>query len=109
MTREEGPKRVGEVLDQVLDQAGIRTQLDHQAVLEEWSDLVGPAIAHLTRARSVFDGVLVVEVRSSAWLMELDMMKRDIMARLNAGRSSQIRRLVFILTDAAPAGEGEEP
>ncbi len=109
MTRGEGPKRVGDVLGGVLERAGIRTQLEHQSVLEEWSDLVGPGIARLTRARSVFDGVLVVEVRSSAWLMELDMMKRDIMARVNAGRSSRIERLVFVLTDGDPADQSEAP
>lgn len=104
MSKGEGPQKVGDVLERVLAKAGITAQIEHQAVLEEWENLVGEGIARLTRARSVSAGVLVVEVRSSAWLMELDMMKRDIMARLNAGRSSRIDKLVFVLAD----GDGED-
>ncbi|HSR42267.1 MAG TPA: DUF721 domain-containing protein, partial [Longimicrobiales bacterium] len=66
-----------------------------------WPEVVGEGIAEVTRARSVSDATLFVEVRSSAWMMELDMMKGRILARLNEGRdeASRIAKLVFVLAE----------
>ncbi len=93
-----GPEKVGDVLGRVLRRRGLAKQLEYQKLLEEWPRLVGAGLARLTRARSVRDGVLVVEVPSSAWAMELNMRRRQIMARLNAGRSVRVKRLVFVLS-----------
>ena len=45
---------------------------------------VGDNIARVTRPIRVSDGVLLVAVRSSAWLMELRMMEIQILKKLNA-------------------------
>jgi predicted nucleic acid-binding Zn ribbon protein len=49
----------------------------------------------------VSEATLFVEVRSSAWLMELDMMKDRILAKVNQGRDADVRieRLVFVLAE----------
>jgi predicted nucleic acid-binding Zn ribbon protein len=100
--RDRDPVRVGEVLDAFLDRAGMRVQLERTGVLEEWPARVGEAIARVTHARSVSEGTLIVEVRSSAWLMELNIMKGEILRRLNDGRQEAgIERIVFVL--------GEQP
>ena len=71
-----------------------------QSVLEMWPGLVGEAIAAVTKARSLSVGTLFVEVRSSPWLMELEMMKAEILQRLNTGREDAlIQRIVFVLGD----------
>ena len=99
---EQAPVRVGEVLGAFLDRAGMRVQLERTGILEEWPHRVGDAIAKVTHARSVSEGTLIVEVRSSAWLMELNIMKNEILRRLNEGRAeSGIERIVFVL--------GEQP
>ena len=93
-----GPVRVGEVLDAFLDRAGMRVQLERTGVLDEWPVRVGEAIARVTNAKAVSDGTLIVEVRSSAWLMELNIMKAEILRRVNEGRAEAgIERLVFVL------------
>jgi predicted nucleic acid-binding Zn ribbon protein len=69
-------------------------------VVEEWEPKVGEAIARVTRARCVRDETLIVEVRSSAWLMELDLMKAAILERVNEGRSEGlVARIVFVLAE----------
>ena len=93
-----GPEKVGDVLERVLRRRGLARQMEYQKLLEDWPRLVGAGVARVTRARSVRDGVLVVEVPSSAWAMELNMRRRQIMARLNAGRSVRIRRVMFVLS-----------
>ncbi len=93
-----GPERIGIVVERFLEEAGMTEQVRRQDVLEAWPDLVGEAIAAVTHARSLSVGTLFVEVRSSPWLMELEMMKADILRRLNAGREdSLIERIVFVL------------
>ena len=101
--RDQGdPVRVGVVLDAFLDRTGVKVQLERTSALEEWPSRVGEAIARVTRPRSVSDGTLIVEVRSSAWLMELNMMKGEILRRVNDGREqATLERIVFVL--------GEQP
>ncbi len=99
MTRRRSPTKVGAFLERFLDDQGVREQVERVSVLEEWADKVGPRIAEVTRARSVADSTLFVEVRSSAWLMELNMMKGRILARLNEGRGeASLEKLVFVLS-----------
>ncbi len=81
-----GPSRVGEVLEQVLKDTGVHEQIQRVGVVDDWADRVGEAIARVARPRMVSGAVLVVEVRSSAWLTELDMMKDEILRRLNEDR-----------------------
>ena len=99
MSGRDGPTRVGELVDSFLEQKGVRRQVRRMSVLEEWDDAVGEGIARVTRARSVSDGTLFVEVRSSPWLMELNMRKAEILARVNEERdeASRIDRLVFVM------------
>jgi predicted nucleic acid-binding Zn ribbon protein len=100
-------RRVGEILKSVLESEGLRHQIERQSVLEEWPSVVGTGIGEATRPRAVSDGTLFVEVRSSAWLMELNLMRHEILARLNAGREAGggIDRIVFVLAEKGGAGE----
>jgi predicted nucleic acid-binding Zn ribbon protein len=101
MTRKgTGPVRLSDVLGGVLQQHGLGDQVKRMAALELWPEVVGEHIAAVTRARSVAEGTLVVEVRSSGWLMELNMMKGDLLARVN-GRMADVplERLVFVLAE----------
>lgn len=92
------PEKVRDILERVLRRRGLGRQLEYQKLLEEWPRLVGAGLARVTRARSVRNGVLVVEVPSSAWAMELNLRRRQIMARVNAGRSVRIKRVMFVLS-----------
>jgi predicted nucleic acid-binding Zn ribbon protein len=68
----------------------------------EWADRVGPAIAAVTTPLRVSRGSLVVAVRSSAWLMELKLMERDIVGRINSGRArGRIQRIHFVMEEGA--------
>ena len=101
VSRSPGPARVGVLVEAFLDEQGVGHQVRRVQVLEAWHQVVGSAIADVTNARSVADGTLFVEVRSSAWISELNMIKRDILVRLNEDRQrdSQIEKLVFVLAE----------
>ncbi len=93
-------KRVGEFLEGILKKAGLKDQVLRAEVVGEWEDRVGEAIARVTRAQGVRDATLIVEVRSSAWLMELNLMKDEITRRVNEGREEAlIEKIVFVLSE----------
>lgn len=91
------PVALGSVVDKILEDHGVLDQVRRMSVLEDWPALVGEAVARVTHARSVDDTVLIVEVRSSAWLMELNMMKGDFVRRVNEHMpDTPIERIVFV-------------
>lgn len=98
--KKEGPQKIGEVLSGFLEKAGLRDTLLRAEAVDEWEERVGGAIANVTKAQGVRDTTLIVEVRSSSWLMELNLMKEEILRRVNEGKAeARIERIVFVLAE----------
>jgi predicted nucleic acid-binding Zn ribbon protein len=93
------PSKVSEVLKGYLARAGIAERVAQAGVLAEWPGLVGARIAAVTSAEEIRqDGVLVVKVKSAPWAQELSLMTRDIMARVNAGRTTgRVARIHWVV------------
>lgn len=93
------PQTVGDVLGRYLEKAGLAPKVEAAGVIPEWPDRMGPQIAAVTEPLRVSDGTLFVAVSTSAWMMELNMMKGELMRRLNAGKSGEgkIRQIVFVM------------
>ena len=86
------------MIPRLLERQGITAKVEAASVIPEWEDLVGPAIAAVARPLTVSDGTLIVAVTTSAWLMELDLMKASLMRRLNAGKKvGRIERVAFVM------------
>ena len=97
MKAKPGPLRVNAVLSNVLERYGVKDQIERMSVLDLWPEIVGEQLAEVTRAKGVADRVLFVEVRNSAWLMELNMMKDDFLARVNERMGEvPMERIVFV-------------
>jgi len=94
------PDRVGDLLGGLLRKWGVDREVARQGAMERWPDVVGERIAGVTRARAVSSGTLFVEVRSSAWMNELNLMRHELLRRLNAGeKEGRIERIVFVLAE----------
>jgi hypothetical protein len=61
---------------------GLSDEIRGQRVLTEWSELVGPKVAARTRPDGISERVLWVEVATSAWLHELNMLKAQLLKGL---------------------------
>jgi len=95
-----GPEKVGDILGAFLQKSGLREEVLRAEVVEDWQERVGEAIGKVTRAQGVRDRTLVVEVRSSSWLMELNLMRDEILRKVNEGRDeAPIERIVFVLAE----------
>lgn len=94
------PARIGSVVGDVLEGLGIRDRVEKAETALQWDAIVGPHIARVTRPRGIRGGVLFVEVAGAAWMMELNMMRRTLLARLNETRErGRIERIVFVQSD----------
>ena len=82
--RRSRPTALGDVLANVLAQAGIADRVEQAAVVPEWASLVGPQIAAVTEPMSVTgDGTLFVAVASHGWMTELSLMEPVLLQALN--------------------------
>ena len=86
MTKKPRPMAVREVLQKYLKDSSVGERIEEAAVVPEWEERVGAAIAAVTEPLRVNRGTLIVGVRSSAWLTELKLMEAEIVRRLNEGR-----------------------
>lgn len=77
-------RSAGDAIKSALAFRGISDKVRAERVLTEWADLVGPKISSRTRPYGVSERVLVIEVASSAWLHELNLLKAQILAGLVA-------------------------
>lgn len=93
------------VLAGFLDRSGLAESFGRLSAVDEWADAVGPRIGRVARAVEVQGDVLVVEVRSSAWINELSMMSGLILERVNAGTAgASIGRVRFRLAERSAHG-----
>ncbi len=77
-------ERLADLLSSFLKKKGIDARIRQSAALDEWPALVGPEIAAVTRPMSIAeDGTMFVAVRSHAWMSELAMMERELLASVN--------------------------
>ncbi len=102
----EKPTRLGDALRKFLAESQVGERMEEAAIVPEWAERVGPRIAAVTTPLRVSRGTLFVAVRSSAWMMELRLMEKEIVRRLNEGRErGRIEKVRFVMADTPPAGE----
>lgn len=85
------PKKLGDVMGEVLTTSGISDRIAQASIIPDWRTLVGPQIARVTEPLSVTrQGTLFVAVTTNAWMTELSLMEPELLRRLNerAGRLS---------------------
>ena len=94
------PLSVREALSGYLRESGLGEKIEQATAVDEWAERVGDKIAGVTEPLRVRDGVLIVGVRSSAWLMELRMMEAEIRRRVNEDRGrGRIKKIRFVMEE----------
>jgi len=76
-------KKIGEILPAILSRMGIIKGIEQGKAVVFWENIVGDDIARHARPFKVKKGILYVEVTSSVWVHELQMMEPEIRRRIN--------------------------
>jgi predicted nucleic acid-binding Zn ribbon protein len=86
----------------VLRKHGVDKHVRRAGIGELWPEIVGEKLAGVTRVKGMDGDALVVEVRSSAWLSELSMLKGEVLERVNVRvADAPVARIVFVLAETA--------
>lgn len=76
--------RAGDLIDGLLAGWGLDERLHQYKALLIWDEVVGPQIAARSRPEKIRDGVLEVCVDQPTWMQQLQLLKPQILAKLNA-------------------------
>jgi predicted nucleic acid-binding Zn ribbon protein len=89
---------LGGALDRALRRLGLEQDLLGWKAVEEWPQLVGPRVSKHTRAVGFRSGTLCIEVEGSAWMQELQFLKRDLIRKINEKLGRELVRNVRFVT-----------
>ena len=79
-----GARTASAAVASALELHGITDQVRAGRVLTEWTELVGANIAQRTRPDGITDRILWVEVATSAWLHELNLLRPQLLESLRS-------------------------
>jgi predicted nucleic acid-binding Zn ribbon protein len=74
--------RIGKLLRQTLEAAGIAERVDRQAAITFWAEIVGAKLASKTTALRVEKDILKVKAVSAPWRNELVFFKKTILKKI---------------------------
>jgi predicted nucleic acid-binding Zn ribbon protein len=74
---------VGDAIEELIAQLGIKKKLHEQDAFVVWDQAVGERIAKIAIPTRMLRGTLIVSVKSGAWRNELSMRKQEIIRRIN--------------------------
>jgi hypothetical protein len=72
-----------DIISNLLGDSNLPFNPDDARIWEVWDDVVGPAIAEITRPSWIKNRRLIVFVRDSIWLQELNFTRESIKEDLN--------------------------
>ncbi len=75
--------RAGELLEKLLHNYGLDKRLQQYRALVIWDEVVGPQIAARARPSKIRGSVLEICVDQPAWMQQLQLMKPQILKKLN--------------------------
>ncbi|HXF72097.1 MAG TPA: DUF721 domain-containing protein [Actinomycetota bacterium] len=95
--RSDRPRRLAEVLEEVLADAAFARGLPVGRLAAAWAEVVGPRLAAETAPVSLEGGVLAVAATSGAWGAQARFLVEEIRRRANAALGEEAVRAVRIV------------
>ena len=82
--KQPGFVHIGSVIDGVLKNYRSKPDFELTAIWRLWDEAVGETIAQNARPAAFKGKLLIVHVISSTWIHQLQFLKNDLMAKINA-------------------------
>ena len=81
---------IGDLLTDYLRESGLEKQLLERQLVDKWPEVMGSAVARLTRSVELNNGVLMVRISSAALKAQLFECRKEVISKLNASVGAQI-------------------
>lgn len=88
-------KQVGTAVEHMLKKLNLWQGYQQFLLIEQWPKIVGTGLAEVTRADSISRGVLKVAVKDSVWAYHLNLLKPQLLKKLNQGKKKKIVHDIF--------------
>lgn len=96
MKKRNQPKKIDSIVGDILSKRGYLNICKEYDVIAQWKDIVGEKISEVTICSRVENGVLYVQVNSSAWRQELVYLKAKILHQIKENTNCiSIKDIVF--------------
>jgi predicted nucleic acid-binding Zn ribbon protein len=110
MARRKRPQTAGETLTRWVKRHKLESGFRRHELALRWRQFVGDRVATRTQPRELQNGVLTVEVSSSAWLNELSFLRESLRGQINRGLGSQrVAQIRFVLRAGAGSDTPRAP
>ncbi len=76
-------KTLGAAIRELVQNLGIGRKIREYDAVVEWNAVMGEQIARVTEAVKIDKGILIVKVHNSPWRNELNLLKQDMITKLN--------------------------
>jgi predicted nucleic acid-binding Zn ribbon protein len=100
--RRRAPRPLALALDGVVEQSEPATALGRAQGI--WRQVAGPGLAQFAEPVAERDGVLTVACESASWAQELELLSRDLLARMNEAlgghEKGALKKLKFVVGSA---------
>ena len=98
-------KKLGPVLETLLRRHNLWYGYKQYLLVESWDSIVGPALAEVTKAEAIREGVMRVNVKDSVWSYHLSMMKPKLIKKLNTyAECRMVRDIYFVIGEIENEG-----
>ena len=101
-------KKVGPLIENMLRSYNLWQGYQQYLLVQSWDEVVGPAMAEVTRAESMSKGILRVAVKDSVWAYHLSMMKPQLISKMNAHARGKLVKDLFFNIGSIEKNEKEE-
>lgn len=99
----------GDLLEHLLESLGLSERIEQCRALVVWDEVVGDQIARQTRPLRMREGVLEVTVAQPVWMQQLQLMKPQILKRLNERLGGTTVTDIFLKRGRLQPRPEEEP
>lgn len=76
--------RVDTLLKSTLKKLNLEESFEVYPIWKKWKQIVGPAIASKTEPSHIRGKTLIVSVKNSVWMNELELQKKNLLNKINS-------------------------
>lgn len=95
--RKRNEASLGDAISAWLEGAGLDVRAAAHKILQDWPNVVGPAVAAQAQPLEIRGGVLYLRVPAPAWKQELNLRSPEIVAAVNRAAGREICSAVRIV------------